>query len=59
MAPPTVTKDVRVPKSLHGKIIGKKAATLKDIESDYPGVKVIVPQRNDPSEIVRLAGTLI
>ena len=56
MAPPSITKDVYVPKNLHGKIIGKQAATLKDIESDYPGVKVTVPRRNDPSEFVRLAG---
>ena len=56
MAPPTVTRDVRVPKNMHGKIIGKQAATLKDIESDYPGVKVSVPQRSDPSEFVRLTG---
>ena len=56
MAPPSITKDVQVPKNLHGKIIGKQAATLKDIESDYPGVKVTVPRRNDPSEFVRLAG---
>ena len=56
MAPPSITKDVHVPKNLHGKIIGKQAATLKDIESDYPGVKVTVPRRNDPSEFVRLAG---
>lgn len=56
MAPPNITKDVRVPKNLHGKIIGKQAATLKDIESDYPGVKVTVPRREDPSEFVHLAG---
>ena len=56
MAPPHTTKDVKVPKNLHGKIIGAKAATLKDIESDYPGVKVTVPKRDDPSEFVHLAG---
>ena len=50
------TKDIRVPKALHGKIIGKQAATLRDIESDYPGVKVRVPKRDDPSEIIRLTG---
>ena len=56
MAPPSISKSVRVPKDLHGKIIGKQAATLKDIESDYPGVKVTVPKRDDPSDLVRLAG---
>lgn len=56
MAPPAVTKDLQVPKRLHGKIIGRKAATIRDIESDYPGVKVTVPRRNDPSELVRLEG---
>lgn len=56
MSPPSITKDVHVPKNMHGKIIGKQAATLKDIESDYPGVKVTVPRRNDPSELIRLAG---
>ena len=52
----SVNKSVKVDKALHGKIIGKKAATLKDIESDYPGVKVIVPKRDDPSEMIQLSG---
>lgn len=51
-----VTKQVRVAKSLHGKIIGKQGATLRDIECDYPGVKVKVPKRVDPSELIHLSG---
>jgi len=52
----SIHKTVKVDKALHGKIIGKKAATLKDIESDYPGVKVTVPKRDDPSDLIQLSG---
>ena len=41
MAPPSITKDVHVPKNLHGKIIGKQAATLKDIESDFDAMNAV------------------
>jgi hypothetical protein len=47
---------VKVPKELHGKVIGKGAATLKDIESDY-GVRLIVPKRDDASDQVVIEGT--
>jgi len=53
---PSVSQDVRVPKHLHGKIVGSRGATIRDIESDYPGVKVRVPQRNDPSDAIHLEG---
>ena len=47
---------VQVPKKLQGKIIGRRGATLADIESDYPGVHVQVPRRNDPSTDVVITG---
>ena len=49
---------IRVPKTLQGKVIGRRGATIKDIESDYPGVRVTVPRRDDPSEIVVVHGPL-
>ena len=51
-----VVRAVHVPKNLHGKIIGAKGATIRDIESDYPGVKVAVPQRHEASDQVTLTG---
>ena len=56
MAPPTVQTTVPVPKKLHGKVVGAKGATIRDIESDYPGVKVLVPKRHDPSELITISG---
>ncbi len=53
---PSTRLVVKVPKELHGKVIGKGAATLKDIESDY-GVRLIVPKRDDPSDDVVIEGT--
>ncbi len=52
----TTTVKVPVPKNLQGKVIGKGGATLQDIESDYPGVNVTVPKRDDPSEFVTISG---
>ena len=51
-----VVAKVRVPKSLQGKVVGMHGATVKDIESDCPGVKLIVPPRHDPSEFVEIHG---
>lgn len=47
---------VQVPKNLQGKLIGRRGATLADIESDYPGVRLHVPKRNDPSTDVVITG---
>ena len=35
---------------MHGKIMGKNAATLKDIESDY-SVKIVMPNKNDVNDL--------
>ena len=56
MSPSTTQRDIRVPKALHGKVVGTKRATLRDIESDYPGVKVTVPRQDDPSELIHISG---
>jgi len=45
-----------VPKNMQGKVIGRGGDTLKDIESDYPGVKLIMPARNSDSEDVVITG---
>jgi hypothetical protein len=50
-----VSRSVSIPSSFHGKIIGKKAATKLDIESDY-GVKLFMPDRNSPSQEIRIEG---
>mmetsp|Transcript_15808 Transcript_15808/g.18450 ORF Transcript_15808/g.18450 Transcript_15808/m.18450 type:complete len:334 (+) Transcript_15808:80-1081(+) len=47
---------IKVPKKLQGKVIGRAGATLKDIESDYPGVDVVVPGRDSDSEDVIVKG---
>mmetsp|Transcript_18151 Transcript_18151/g.29456 ORF Transcript_18151/g.29456 Transcript_18151/m.29456 type:complete len:304 (+) Transcript_18151:119-1030(+) len=47
---------IQVPKNLHGKVIGRGRATINDIESDYPGVKVIMPRRDEDTEDVVLEG---
>jgi len=47
---------IKVPKNLQGKVIGRGGATIKDIESDYPGVDVVVPKRDSNSEDVILKG---
>jgi len=56
MAPEAVRELVQVPKDMHGKVIGRGAATLKDIQSDYPGVRVTVPKRDDPSDEIVIEG---
>lgn len=56
MARQSYEERLKVKKSLHGKIIGRSAATLKDIESDY-GVTLTVPKRNDDSEFVVVRGS--
>ncbi|GBG28707.1 Smr domain-containing protein YPL199C [Hondaea fermentalgiana] len=46
---------VQVPKNMQGKVIGRGAATLKDIESDYD-VKLHMPARDSDSEDVVIEG---
>lgn len=49
------TRTIVVPKQFHGKVIGSKAATKLDIESDY-GVTITMPDRNSDSENVIIEG---
>jgi len=57
LGPNAVTDEVDVPKSRHGRVIGKEGKMMREIR-DQTGVDITVPKKDDPSTKISVLGRL-
>eukprot|EP00510_Aplanochytrium_minuta_P001459 CAMPEP_0184016502 /NCGR_PEP_ID=MMETSP0954-20121128/6963_1 /TAXON_ID=627963 /ORGANISM="Aplanochytrium sp, Strain PBS07" /LENGTH=406 /DNA_ID=CAMNT_0026297527 /DNA_START=226 /DNA_END=1442 /DNA_ORIENTATION=- len=53
----TVRSVVKVPKKLHGRVVGHQGARIHEIEALFSGIRIFVPEKQSNSENIVLKGS--